>query len=244
MHEGHVRIYPGIEALTQAATRLFVQSAESSVASKGSFAVVLSGGTSPQSTYRLLARPPYVSRVPWNRTHVFWGDERCVPRNDIGNNARMAFDTLLNHVPIPGNQVHPIPSEDPPEQAANHYETALRQFFPDGTARFDLVFLGLGTNGHTASLFPDTLILEERQRWVREVYLAEENRHRVSLTAPAINQAALVAFLVHGSDKSQVLRAVLEGPRQPRKLPAQLIQPSDGELLWLVDEEAARDSRG
>jgi 6-phosphogluconolactonase len=152
----------------------------------------------------------------------------------------MARQTLLDHVPIPANQVHPMVCDLSPQQAAVAYEALLRDFFPDGRSRFDLVVLGLGENGHTASLFPGTSVLEEQQRWVGEVYVAEEGLHRLTLTAVAINQAALVVFLVSGADKASILRHVLKEAQDPRSIPAQLIKPVDGGLLWLVDRDAAR----
>jgi len=240
-NRGVVRVYSGVETLSHAAADLFVRTVRRAVDSTDSFAVVLAGGHSPERTYQLLAEDPYRELVPWDKLHVFWGDERCVPRDDPSNNARMAFDRLLGHVPIPDNRLHPIPVEEPPERAAQGYEELLRTFFRGRPPRFDLVFLGLGENGHTASLFPGTPILEERSRWVKEVYVPEQHRYRVSLTVPIINHASTIAFLVHGPNKSRVLREVLKGPRRPRDLPAQLITPVHGELLWLVDAEAARE---
>jgi 6-phosphogluconolactonase len=234
-----IQIYPTTEALSHAAAQLFVQASQEALESSDRFAVVLSGGSTPEPIYRLLAQEPYREQVRWSNSHVFWGDERCVPRNHVENNARMAWDALLHHVPIPKNQVHPILSEESPAQAANHYETILRVFFHDAPPRFDLVVLGLGENGHTASLFPHTSILAEPNRWVKEVFVQELNRYRVSLTAPIINQATRIVFLTHGRQKAQVLRDVLLGPLQPEELPAQLIRPALGETLWLVDREAA-----
>jgi 6-phosphogluconolactonase len=241
IHDNRVRICTGMEELSLVAAQLFVKAAQNAVASAGRFAVVLSGGHTPELTYRLLGQEPCRGRVNWQETHVFWGDERCVPRDDARNNAAMAFETLLDHVPIPRSHVHPIATEKSPEHAADHYEKLLREFFRDLPARFDLVFLGLGDNGHTASLFPHTPILDEQDRWVKEVYLAEQHMYRVSLTAPIINQAATVAFLVSGRNKSRVLRQVLLEPPRPQELPAQLIHPTDGDVVWLVDEDAAAD---
>ncbi|MBI5570413.1 MAG: 6-phosphogluconolactonase [Desulfomonile tiedjei] len=238
---GVVRVYSGEETLSRAAADLFEKTAHRAVDLRDGFAVVLSGGHSPERAYRLLAEHIYRERVPWDKIDVFWGDERCVARDDPRNNARMAFDRLLGHVPIPEIRLHPIPVEEPPEQAADRYEELLRNFFQGRPPSFDLVLLGLGENGHTASLFPGTPILEEHSRWVKEVYVPEQHMYRVSLTVPIINQASTVAFLVHGPSKSRVLREVVKGPLRPRDLPAQLIVPADGELLWLVDAEAARE---
>jgi 6-phosphogluconolactonase len=177
--------------------------------------------------------------VPWENTHVFWGDERCVPSDDARSNERMAREALLDHVPIPASQIHPIQCVHAPNQVARQYEALLRTFFAEQPPRFDLVLLGLGENGHTASLFPGTPVLDERERWVADVYVAEQNLYRITLTAPLINQAALVVFLVAGNTKARVLSEVLEGLRDIHRLPAQLIQPTKGDLRWLVDRPAA-----
>jgi 6-phosphogluconolactonase len=152
----------------------------------------------------------------------------------------MAHQALLDHVPVPQHQVHPMFCDRSPREAAAGYEALLRDFFTTGTPRFDLVLLGLGENGHTASLFPRTSVLEEQQRWVSEVFVAEEGLHRLTLTAAAINQAALVVFLVSGLSKAPMLRNALKEAQDPHSIPAQLIKPVDGGLLWLVDRDAAR----
>jgi 6-phosphogluconolactonase len=229
--------YDDYEALSNAAAGIFVQQARQAAQSKGWFGVVLSGGHTPQRTYQLLAQPPYRDRVSWGQVHVFWGDERCVPPADHRSNARMAHEALLDHVPIPASQIHPIACGQAPRQAADDYEAVLREFFGDQPPRFDLILLGLGENGHTASLFPDTPVLDEQRRWVSDVYVARQDLVRVTLTAPLVNRAAVVAFLVSGAGKAGVLREVLEGPIDPHRLPAQLIRPSHGELHWLVDQD-------
>jgi 6-phosphogluconolactonase len=234
-----VRIFNGMEALSKAAADLFTKTALHSVASRGRFAVALSGGQTPREVYRLLAGEPYREQVPWQQTHVFWGDERYVPRDDPMNNARMAFDAFLDHVPIPRSNIHSIPTEESPEQCAATYEKLLRCFFQDQRPRFDLIFLGLGEDGHTASLFPNTPILSDEERWVGDLYVAGQNAHRLTFTASLINQANLIVFLVFGSNKSHVLQQVLSGPFRPQDLPAQLVRPVEGDLLWLVDESAA-----
>jgi 6-phosphogluconolactonase len=231
--------YDDYEALSNAAAGIFVQRAREAVQQKGWFGVVLSGGHTPQRTYELLAEPPYRDHVSWGQVHVFWGDERCVPHADPRSNIRMARQALLDQVPIPASQIHPITCGQAPEEGAKDYEAAIREFFGNRPPRFDLIFLGLGENGHTASLFPESPVLQEQMRWVAEVYVAEQDLYRVTLTAPFINQAAVVAFLVSGSNKANVLKEVLEGPADPAHLPAQLIQPVNGELHWLVDQEAA-----
>jgi 6-phosphogluconolactonase len=231
-------LYDDYEALSNAAAGIFVQQARQAAQTKGWFSAVLSGGQTPRRTYELLARPPYRDHVSWGQVHVFWGDERCVPHGDERSNTRMVRQALLDHVPIPSSLIHPIACSEVPSQGAKQYEAELHDFFGEQPPRFDLVFLGLGENGHTASLFPGTPVLAERERWVSEVYVAEQKLYRVTLTAPLINQAAVVAFLVSGAAKAGVLQEVLEGPADPRRLPAQLIHPREGELHWLVDRAA------
>jgi 6-phosphogluconolactonase len=234
-----IQTYGDLEAVSRAAAELFAARAVAAVRDRGRFGVALAGGNTPRRTYALLAQPPLRDTVPWHEVHVFWGDERCVPPDDPRSNYRMAREALLDRVPLPASQVHPMRGVGDPDEAADEYERELRRFFPAPRPRFDLVLLGMGDNAHTASLFPGLPVLEERTRWVAAVYIAELQMHRLTLTAQAINQAASVAFLVAGADKAQPLAQVLHGPRDPLRLPAQLIQPVDGELLWLVDEAAA-----
>jgi 6-phosphogluconolactonase len=232
-------LYDDYAALSEAAAGVFVQQVRQAAQIKGWFSVALAGGHTPYLTYQLLAQPIYSDRIPWGQIHIFWGDERCVPPDDPRSNARMARQALLSHVPVPPSQIHPIPCSRSPQVAAEQYEGDLQAFFGDQPPRFDLVLLGLGENGHTASLFPGTPVLEERERWVTAVHVAEQDMDRVTLTAPLINQAAVVVFLVSGANKAAVLGEVLEGPSDPNRLPAQLIQPAYGELHWLLDREAA-----
>jgi 6-phosphogluconolactonase len=238
-----IQTYPDLEALSRAAAGLFVRQAKDAVQQRGRFGVALSGGTTPRRTYALLAQSPFREQVPWERTHVFWGDERCVAPDDPRSNARLAREALLDRVPVPPRQVHPISCRTSPETAAREYAAVLREYFGAGPASFDLILLGLGENGHTASLFPGDAALDERVRWTAPVLVADPDLHRVTLTASLLNQAAMVAFLVAGAAKAGMLREVLQGPRDPRRLPAHLINPEKGELYWLVDREAAAQLR-
>ena len=233
-----ISFYPDLESLSRAAAELFVRQARHVVHAHGQFFVAISGGQTPRRTYELLAHQPFRDAIPWGKVHVFWGDERCVTPDDPRSNERMARHALLDHVPIPPAQIHPIYCSQAPQETAKQYETLLRTFFARRRVCFDLILLGLGENGHTASLFPEMPVLEERERWVSEVYIAEEDLYRVTLTAPLINRAALVAFLVAGSAKAHILQRVLNGPYTPDSLPAQLIRPSWSDLIWLVDGEA------
>jgi 6-phosphogluconolactonase len=237
-----IRIVPSAEALFQAAAGEFVQAAEESVRAKGSFAVALSGGSTPKGLYSLLAGDPNLrARTPWDKTYFFWGDERHVPPEDPDSNFRMAREAMLSCVPA--GQVFRIKGEIPDASAAaEEYERELHGFFtlPNGQLpRFDLVLLGMGPDGHTASLFPGTKALLEQRRLVVANWVGKFFTDRITLTPPVLNNAARVMFLVHGEDKAPPLKGVLEGPFEPDQLPAQLIQPRDGKLLWLVDATAA-----
>ena len=238
-----LQTFPNLESLSQAAAGLFARLAADAVKTRGRFSVALSGGGTPRRAYEILAQPPFREQVSWDCTHVFWGDERCVDPADPRSNTRLAREALLDRVPLPGTQIHPLSCSPSPESGAQNYENLLREFFGGGPPRLDLIFLGLGENGHTASLFPGDPALNERERWTAPVQVAGENLARVTLTVPLINEAAVVAFLVAGAAKAGVLRKVLQGPRDPRRLPAQLINPGGGELYWLVDREAAAELR-
>lgn len=234
-----ISVFDDAEALSRGAAKLLVSAARKAVAARGRFSVALSGGSTPRRTYEVLAQPPFRDEAPWAQTHIFWGDERCVEPEDPRSNARMAREALLQRVPIPTGQVYPMVCHPTPAAGARRYEALLRDFFGAGAPRFDLILLGLGENGHTASLFPGDPVLSEPERWVAEVYVAEQDLYRLTLTPAIINQARLVAFLVTGAAKAAVVQEVRQGPRDPRRLPAQLIQPERGELHWLLDQGAA-----
>jgi 6-phosphogluconolactonase len=234
-----IRIFNDLETLSQAAAEMFVELASQAVSATGRFSVALSGGETPRRTYEILASVPMRAKMPWEATHVFWGDERCVPSGDPRSNYLMARQVLLDHVPVHANHIHPIRGDMPPVQAAARYEQQLRAFFSGGQPVFDLILLGMGANAHTASLFPHTHVLDEGQRWVAEVYLADQDMFRVTLTAPLINRANEAIFLVSGAEKASVLQGVLEGAYQPHELPAQLIRPKGAHPIWLVDKAAA-----
>lgn len=238
-----IRVYKDVEALSQAAAELFTVLSRQASLICGRFSVALSGGETPRRLYEILATSPYRERIHWEEVNVFWSDERCVPEDDPRSNALMARKALLNHVPIPPEQIHPIRCDGSPQEAAIQYENELRDFFSTQNPNFHLVLLGLGENGHIASLFPQTPVLNEQKRWVSEVYVPELMMHRVTFTAPFINQASQVVFLVSGRDKAEVLVKVLEGPYQPHQLPAQLIRPNGSHPIWLVDRAASQKLR-
>ncbi|MEJ2637953.1 MAG: 6-phosphogluconolactonase [Desulfosarcinaceae bacterium] len=235
------RVYDDFEALSRAAGELFAEIAGEAIAERGRFVVALSGGNTPQRMFELLALPPLRDAVDWARLEVFWGDERCVPADDSRNNARSARKRLLDRVPIPPDQIHPIECTFSPARAAVDYEDRIRRVFSTGAPRFDLIFLGLGKDGHTASIFPGSEIVHDAQRWVREVETAASEPDRVSFTPFLINQAAVAAFLVSGGEKSGVVREVRRCPEAPLRLPAQRIAPLDGRLIWMLDRAAAGD---
>jgi 6-phosphogluconolactonase len=235
-----LKIYRDLEQVSQNAAQLLLETAQQAVKARGRFSLALSGGSTPRRLYEILAEPPYREGMPWSKTHVFWGDERCVPADDERNNAHMARQFLLDRVPIPDQQIHPIASSLPPIKAAEEYQNTLKEYFNNGSSHtFDFVLLGLGENGHTASLFPGTAVLDEQSRWVSEVYVPSLRMWRITLTAPFLNRARKIAFLVSGSSKAGVLDQVINGARRPNELPAQLILPQKGEQIWLVDQAAA-----
>lgn len=236
-----IRIYDDRTELAQAAAEYVLECYREAIAAHGDFAIALSGGSTPRVLFQLLIAPAYARQIDWSQVQVFWGDERSVPPDHADSNYRMAKEALLDHVSLPSANIHRMLTEQTPEQAAHAYEQTLRDFFsrPGGQARFDLVLLGMGDDGHTASLFPNTAALDETERLVVANHVPQLDTWRVTLTAPVINRAAHVAFLVSGAGKANRLKAVLEGPQQPRELPSQLVRPTDGELVWLVDQDAA-----
>lgn len=228
-----IAIFPDAESLSRGTAALVADRAREAIAATGRFTVALSGGSTPHRCYELLASAPFAAAVAWDRVQILWGDERCVPPDNARSNYRMAREALLDKVPIPAANIHRIAGELAPEDAADDYQARLGALF-SGAPSFDLVLLGLGENGHTASLFPHTPALDETERWVVAVRPAGEEP-RITLTAPVINTAQTVAFQVSGAKKRAVLREVRHGPRDPARLPAQLIAPESGDLRWLVD---------
>jgi 6-phosphogluconolactonase len=239
-----VRVAADRPALYREAAAEVARIAAEAVASSGAFSVALSGGSTPRGLYELLAGDPvFLRAVPWDKTHVFFGDERHVPPEDSESNYGMVRETLLSKVPVPPAQVHRIAGELPDtNRAAAEYGETLTAHFqlsPGEFPRFDFALLGLGPEGHTASLFPGTPALEETSRLAVSTWVDKLHAHRITLTAPVFNAAANVAFLVAGKDKALVLKAVLEGPALIRLLPAQLIRPASGRLIFFADAEAA-----
>jgi 6-phosphogluconolactonase len=238
-----VRILPDAAAIARRAAQKFVEVATAAVNEKGSFSVALAGGSTPKALYALLVNDPVLrAQVPWDKMQVFFGDERHVGPGDPDSNFRMATEAMISKSPLKPEQVTRIKGEyEDASQAAREYEQAIRSHFqlPDGKfQRFDLVLLGMGSEGHTASLFPGTNALHEKERIAVSNWVGKLLSDRITLTAPAINNAAHVIFMVTGADKAPALTAVLERVYEPDQLPAQLIQPANGTLLWLVDKAA------
>jgi len=241
-----VHEYRTRELLTVAAAEHFVACAERALRERHRFIVALSGGATPRALYELLATTSYVHRIGWSAVHVCFGDERCVPPTDAQSNYKMASDTLLSYVPIPSANIHRMRGEDAPSSAALAYETELRVLFatPSGAPtthaeqQFDLVLLGLGADGHTASLFPQGTAVQEQTQWVTAAYGDAVAMWRLSLTLPVINAARDVMFLVAGPDKASVLQRVLETPPDTNQLPAQGVVPLSGQVTWMVDAAA------
>jgi 6-phosphogluconolactonase len=232
-------VRPDPRSVARTAAERFVTLGKAAVIARGSFSVALAGGRTPEEMYRHLANEEFAAHVEWARTHIFWGDERCVPPDDPESNFRLAHTRLLSNVLIPAASIHRIRGELAPSSAAEAYAAELRAFFGTPWPRFDLVLLGMGSDGHIASLFADSAALNETARPVVAVtaHYADRPACRVTLTAPAINAARHVMFQVTGEGKAATLQKVLEGARG--SYPAQWIQPTDGTLTWIVDAAAA-----
>jgi 6-phosphogluconolactonase len=231
-------VYETPEELAEAAARDFAMRASEALEGQGRFAVALAGGSTPKATYEALARD-YARELDWGRVHIFFGDERTVPPDQEDSNYRMAHETLLSHVPV--GSVHRMRGELQPAEAAAAYEEELREFFgeSDGFPSFDLILLGLGEDGHTASLFPETSALDVTDRWVVANPVLKLEATRLTLTIPVINAARAVVFLVAGEGKAEALEEILEGDADPRGYPAKFIRPEGGDPTWMVDRAAA-----
>jgi 6-phosphogluconolactonase len=239
-----VRRFADAEAVSRAAAEEFVRCASEAVAACGRFTVALSGGSTPRRLYQLLAGEPYRGQVDWGRVEVFWGDERSVPPDDKDSNYRMAREAMLAVVALPAGHVHRMEAERTDrDTAAREYQDEIARAFgvdPNGEPpAFDLVLLGMGPDGHTASLFPHTAALGEPKRWVVVNHVPQHHTDRMTLTYPVLNRAREVLFLVAGPDKAEPLAEVLQGPPDPQRLPSQRVRPTNGELLFFVDRAAA-----
>jgi 6-phosphogluconolactonase len=236
-----IQIFKDLQELSLTAAELFVKSAAQAITTRGHFYTALSGGGTPKPLYELLARAPYRDQIDWSKVHIFWGDERCVPHDDPGNNYFQAKQALFDHIPLPPENIHRVASELEPEDAANDYARVLNTFAeaPFSWPRFDLVLLGMGDDGHTASLFPGSQVNVTSPAIAVTANYQDRPARRISLTQLVFNAARQIVFLAVGQGKSETLASILNGVYHPELLPAQRIRPTDGEILWLIDEAAA-----
>jgi 6-phosphogluconolactonase len=240
-----VQVVEDAEALSREAAAAIVSQANATLHKRDFFTIALSGGSTPRLLYALLATDASLrDELDWGKIHFLWGDERCVPPDHPESNYRMAHEAMLSKVPVPAANIHRVRAEDPDaHKAAGAYEQEVRLLFKLGAGeipRLDCVLLGMGPDGHTASLFPGTTVLSEKERLVVANWIEKFQTHRITMTAPVLNNAHSIMFLVAGDEKAETLREVLQGARQPEQYPSQLIQPAHGKLLWLIDKAAAR----
>jgi 6-phosphogluconolactonase len=244
MPERQIRICEDADELSIAVAEAFVARAGEAIARTGRFTVALAGGSTPKRLYQLLADPPYRDRIDWSKLECFWNDERAVPPDHPDSNFRLAWEPWLSRVPVAEARIHRMPGEAADaDQAALDYQQQIADALgvvADGPPpAFDLMLLGIGEDGHTASLFPNTAALDETSRWVVANSVPQRQMYRLTMTLPLLNRARHVIFLVTGASKAAVVREILAGPADPRRLPAQAVQPTAGQLLWLLDREAA-----
>lgn len=232
-----IKIFETEEALSKAAADFILKLSAKAIEKKGKFTIALSGGSTPDKLFALLADAPYNKSLDWKNIFVFWGDERYLPATNPSNNSHQAKKILLSNVHIPAENIFPVPVRLSAAKAAVHYEQTLKSFFKEEHPSFDLILLGMGDNGHTASLFPGTTILEEKNALVKEVFVQEVDMFRISFTAPMINHAKNILFLVTGKKKASMLHTVLEGKENIQKYPAQMIKSS--RVIWYIDKAAS-----
>jgi 6-phosphogluconolactonase len=249
-----LHVFKDGEALSVAAAKFIADHIVATLKTQTRYTIALSGGSTPVRLHQLLAQPPYSTAGPdgqaasdgfgdqidWSRLHIFWGDERAVPFEDNRNNAKMAYETLLNFVPVPAGQIHVMRTDIDPGASAAEYEKILHRYFDETATSFDLVLLGMGDDGHTLSLFPGTPVIHEEKRWATAFWLQAQDMFRITLTRTIVNKSACVVFLTSGAKKAHALKEVLKGAPNPDLYPSQVIKPV-GELHWFVDEAAAAD---
>ncbi len=240
-----IAVYADLDTISQQAAQYIVRIANEAVVTRGRFTIALSGGNTPGKLYSLLGSEPYLSQIDWEYAEIFWSDERCVSPEDPESNYRMAHETLLSHISTPAAQVHRMPAAEPGREGAAlaYAQEMQRAFGTDGIPSFDLIQLGMGPEGHTASLFPHQPSLHETQRLIMPVSVPKPPPDRLTFTPPLLNAARHVLFLATGADKADALQAVLEGPYNPDEYPAQIVRPANGEVVWMVDEAIAQKIR-
>lgn len=243
MTNQRIRIVADKTALAEAAADLIVAQAQAAVAARDRFTIALTGGSTPRPVYEVLAGAPRTTQMPWDRTFVFWSDDRAVPLDDERSNYKLAHDALLSRIVIPKERIQPMLTQgDDLDAAARHYARVVQSFVPGTPPRFDLILLGMGPDGHTASLFPHSAQLAATDELVVATPIAPLEPHvrRLTFTKTLINAAAQVLIMLAGADKAERVQQVIEGPRDPAGLPAQLVAPVNGDVTWLLDEAAAR----
>jgi 6-phosphogluconolactonase len=235
-------VFKDADHLSHALAEWITSLIEETLSRKEQFSLVLSGGNTPKKLHLLLASSPFRERIEWKRIQIFFGDERYVPLSDERSNARMAFDTLLDKVDLPREQIHIMDTELSPEASAMEYEEEIFEYFGTDALpvrTFDLVLLGMGDDGHTLSLFPGSPLIHEEKSWVSSIFLRAQDMYRITLTKNIVNRSAHIVFMISGKDKAPALHEVMEGKRNPDQYPAQVILPTTGELHFFMDEAAA-----
>ena len=241
----HIAIYDDKHTLSQHAAEYIMRIAKEAIDLHGHFTIALTGGTTPGEVYSLIGSEPFRSQIDWQLVDIFWGDERCVPHNSPESNFYLAQEVLLDKIAIPKSQIHPMPADQLDREAASQaYSIEMQNTFDtNGIPSFDLIHLGMGPEGHTASLFPHQVSLHEKHRLVMPVSVPKPPPDRLTFTPPLLNAARNVLFLVTGSEKADALHAVLEGEYQPDEYPAQIVRPINGEVVWMLDKDAAKNLR-
>jgi 6-phosphogluconolactonase len=235
-----ILVLPDLEAISHKAAEIFLDFSERAIVRKGFFTVAVSGGSTPRGLYELLGSEPLRNRADWSRVHFFWIDERCVPINDERSNFKLVFNMLLSKSPVPRINIHRIKGEKGPERGAVEYEKEIKTFFgTSGVPVFDLILLGMGKDGHTASLFPGSEALTKTEKLVVPVFMDQPQIHRITMTLPVLNNAVQILFLVAGKAKASTLKMVLTDKERKKQYPAGLVRPVHGTILWLIDQEAA-----
>jgi len=240
MNKHTVIIEPNAADLARKGAEMFSKSAKDSVGLRGRFTVTISGGSTPRHMHRILAEEPYLSEIPWGKTHIFWADERCVPENNPASNFGLARKDFVDQVPVPPNQIHPMPADASPMEGAEIYQKAVIDIFhlrKGESPVFDLILLGIGKDGHTASLFPGQKTPDDKERFVIPVKGGDPFVSRLTMTLSVINHAKNIIFMASGENKADIVKTILEFPQA--RLPAQSIQPVNGTLTWLLDRESA-----
>lgn len=236
-----LHIYDNKEIMSENLAHWIIKQVADTLKDQEFFSLVLSGGETPKLLYQKLASEKYRAKINWKRIHIFWGDERVVPFSDDRNNAKMAFDILLDHIDIPPGNIHIMRTDIEPNFAVKEYRKLLHTFFDSTEISFDLVLLGMGDDGHTLSLFPGSPIIKEHTHWVNSVYNEAQKMFRITLMPKIVNRSSNIAFMVDGAKKAKILQQVLEGEYAPTKLPSQIIKPVKGELHWFLDKAVSKE---